>query len=213
MKIALIGLGAIGVPIAHKLQSEYKDSFFLIADEERKRKLREKSIHINGELFIPNVISELDHSEAGNVDILIVCVKNYGLNSILRNVSPFIGEETIILPLQNGIYSHEFFETHFPENIVLSGYVQGPERTKDGFQYSNSGELHIGSEQYKDSARRVVKVLRTAIIPASYEEDIMKMVWKKWMLNVAGNSITALTGADYSLFKLIQIIKLSVVWQ
>ena len=27
------------------------------------------------------------------------------------------------------------------------------------------------------------------------------MVWKKWMLNVAGNSITALTGADYSQFK------------
>lgn len=204
MKIALIGLGAIGVPIAHKLQQEYKDSFYLIADDERKRKLQEKSIHINGELFTPKIVSELDYTEIGIVNLLIVCVKNYGLSGILRNISPFVGSETVVLPLQNGIYSHDFFETHFPGNIVLSGYVQGPntELTKDGFQYQNSGELHIGSEHYKDSAKSVVEILQTASIPVTYEKDIMKMVWKKWMLNIAGNSITALTGADYSLFKL-----------
>ena len=204
MKIALIGLGAIGVPIAHKLQEKYKEDFLLIADAARKSKLREKNIHINGELFTPTIVSEDDQSEIGVVNLLIICVKNYGLNGILRNICPFVGSETVILPLQNGVYSHDFFEKHFPGNIILSGYVQGPntEVTKEGFQYQNSGELHIGSVKNPSVAKRVVELLKGATIPATYEEDILKMVWKKWMLNVAGNSITALTGADYSLFKL-----------
>ena len=149
MKIALIGLGAIGVPIAHKLYSAYKEDFFLIADEERKKKLQDRQCLINGEKFEPLVVSEKDQRSIGTVDLLIICVKNYSLNSILRNITPFIKDESIILPLQNGIYSYGFFETQFPENTILRGYVQGPntEIVEDGFRYQNPGELHIGRKK------------------------------------------------------------------
>ena len=204
MKIALIGLGAIGVPISHRLYQEGKNEFFLIADEDRKRNLRNRQIKINGDTFNPFIVSENDHEEIGCVDILIICVKNYGLKSILRNIAPYIDQKTVILPLQNGIYSYSFFSDLFPENIILRGYVQGPntEILKEGFKYENPGELHLGNENHTEKAREVANVLSDSGIPTYYEENIVKMVWKKWMLNVAGNSITALTGADYSLFKL-----------
>ncbi|MCR4924157.1 MAG: 2-dehydropantoate 2-reductase [Lachnospiraceae bacterium] len=204
MKIALIGLGAIGVPIAHKLNKKYKDDFFLIADNERKKKLKDESIKINDEPFKPLILSESDFQTAGSADILIVCVKNYSLSSIFRNINPFIDDKTIILPLQNGIYAYDFFTKRYPLNLVLRGYVQGPntERVEYGYKYENPGDLHIGSDKAMEPAKKVADILKSASIPVFYEDDIVKMVWKKWMLNIAGNSVTALTGADYSLFKL-----------
>lgn len=202
MRSALIGLGAIGVPIAHKLHLKYGRDFFLLADAERKRQILERDIRINGELFQPQIFTGYD-SDAECPDLLIVCVKNYSLEAILKDIIPFTGTNTIILPLQNGIYAYGFFEKKFPKNIVLKGYIQGPntERTEDGFAYHNPGKLHIGSCVYKEQAKSVTTYLADAGVNAVYEDDIKRMVWKKWMLNVAGNSVTALTGADYSLFK------------
>lgn len=203
MKTALIGLGAIGTPIAHRLFLEYGDDFFLIADDKRKMRLQAKPIHINGDLFQPQIHTDSD-ADIGYADLLIVCVKNYSLKSSLENLIPFIGEKTIILPLQNGIFAYEYFKENFPNNSILQGYAQGPntEKVLDSFKYSNPGELHLGSDNYQDAARSVVDYLKNAGIPAYYEDNIKQMVWKKWMLNVAGNSVTALTGADYSLFKI-----------
>lgn len=202
MKTALIGLGAIGTPIAHKLYMRYGDDFFLLADEERKMQLMKKDIHINGDVFRPMIFSESDRN-VDSPELLIICVKNYSLETSLKSIVPFIERNTVILPLQNGIYAYEFFERCFPENPVLQGYIQGPntERVADGFAYHNPGELHIGSSAHKGQARAVVSYLEESGLRISYEEDIKHMVWKKWMLNVAGNSVTALTGADYSLFK------------
>lgn len=204
MKIALVGLGAIGVPIAHKLYNKFHEDFYLLADNERKEKLQKKTITINTDKFAPAIITENDQETIGHLDLIVVCVKNYGLRSVLRNIQPFINEKTIILPLQNGIYSYMFFCDHFPNSTVLRGYVQGPntEKIGNGFKYENPGELHVGSDMQPESAKWIVEILRSAGMPAFYENDIVKMVWKKWMLNVAGNSVTALTGADYSLFKL-----------
>ena len=62
--------------------------------------------------------------------------------------------------------------------------------------------MHIGKTQTdkKDTAYKVFEILNNAGIDVVWEDNIKKMVWKKWMLNVAGNSITALTLADYSYF-------------
>ena len=202
MKTALIGLGAIGTPIAHKLYTKYGDTFFLLADEERKERLKEKDIRINGDLFRPQIYSEAD-AVADCPDLLIVCVKNYSLESSLKDIFPFIGMNTVILPLQNGIYAYDYFKEKFPKNYILQGYIQGPntEKIHDGFVYHNPGELHIGSSVHKEQAKIVADYLKEAGVSVFYEDDIKRMVWKKWMLNVAGNSVTALTDADYSLFK------------
>ena len=204
MKIALVGLGVIGVPIAHRLFNFYHDDFMLVADESRKKKLKDRVMCINNDLFQPTVVSECDQYDIDHVDLIILCVKNYSLKNILRNISVFINEDTIILPLQNGTFAYNFFKEHFPDNKIIQGYVQGPntEIIENGFKYENPGDLHIGSVDFPEDAKIVIDVLAKAGVPVFYEPDIVKMIWKKWMLNVAGNSVTALTGADYSLFKL-----------
>ena len=202
MRIGLIGLGVIGTPIAHKMFRRYGDGFMLVASEDIKEKLLSKEIYVNGDLLSPHIYSDKDNAGIC-ADVLIVCIKNYDLENSIENIAPFIGKDTVILPMENGIYAYELFRRTFPDNIILRGYAQGPntELLPDGAVDRNPGELHIGSEQFPEAAERVTGIISDSGMPAFYETDINKMVWKKWMLNVAGNSVTALTGADYSMFK------------
>jgi len=203
-KVGLIGLGVIGSPIANILYKYYEDDFYLIADENRKEKLQRKKILINNEEFAPQIVSHADELDS-DLDLLIVCIKNYNLEEALPDFQNVIGKSTVILPLQNGIYSYDFFCEHFKENVVLRGYVQGPNTQIRGSKiaYTNTGVMHIGKTQQdmKDIAKKMFIRLENAGLDIVWEDNIKKMAWKKWMLNVAGNSITALTLADYSYFK------------
>lgn len=211
IKIGLMGLGVIGTPIAHKLFNYYKDDFFLVASGERKKKLERQKLVINNELFNPRIISKKEDLN-NSISLLIVCVKNYDLEKSLVDFNAVIDKNTIILPLQNGIFSYDFFCDNFVDNLVLRGYVQGPNTKRYGNNiiYSNPGIMHIGKTQKdkKDIAYKIFELLDNAGLDVVWEENIKKMVWKKWMLNVAGNSITALTLADYSYFKKSQEIQM-----
>ena len=125
MKIGLIGLGAIGTPIAHKLYKKYGNDFFLIASEDIKKLILSKETYVNGDLFDPDIRTDKD-TQGKIADLLLICIKNYDLKNSVVNIAPFVNENTIILPLQNGIYSYELFRETFPDRIVLRGYMQGP---------------------------------------------------------------------------------------
>lgn len=202
--VALIGFGAIGSPIAHKLYKCYGKQFSLVASGTIREKLEAENIKINGDIFNSKIISKADEA-VNDIKLLLVCIKNYDLDSALEDIKRVVSANTVILPLQNGIRSYEFFCEKFPDNLILQGFVQGPNTRRSGNDifYSNPGVMHIGKSDRSNiqCVEYVFELLKSAKIDVVLEDDIKKMVWKKWMLNVAGNSVTALTGADYSRFK------------
>ena len=201
--IALIGLGAIGSPLAHRLYCRYKDRFILLSSEEIARELKKQPIYINGSVFSPRIVTPEDKLDQP-VSVVFVCVKNYSLHSALNTIAPLINSDTLILPLQNGVYSYDFFRNHLPENVILEGYAQGPNTRlfENNIVYQNPGEYHLGKnhKDYKHFADQVYSLLKDADIPCELENDIRHSIWKKMMLNVAGNAITALTELDYLMF-------------
>ncbi len=202
--VGLIGLGAIGTPIAHKLYKWDSKRFTLIADPIRKKKLQSQKIKINGEAFSPHIISKNDELDL-QLDLVIICVKNFHLNSAINDIKNVITSQTVLLPLENGISAYYTLREAFPKNVILEGYAQGPntERVDDGFVYSNSGSVHMGSSRTElcDKAIDSYLLLKQADVPVIYEAEIRRMVWKKWMLNTAGNYVTAILDANYSDFK------------
>lgn len=201
--IALIGFGTVGSPLAHKLYKHYKKNFYLVASGNIRKELESQKVTINGDEFDPKIISTYDEIENGRLDLLIVCVKNYDLLTAMSDIKNVVSKDTLIFPLQNGIYSYDLFCREFSENVVVQGYIQGPNTERQGnvIKYINSGEIHIGSDRHLCAVEDVYKALYDADVEISREDDIKRSVWKKLMLNVAGNSVTALTGADYSMFK------------
>lgn len=202
MKIGLLGLGAVGAPIAHKLFQKYGNDFFVISDEAHIRKVRDVKA-INGDIFTPRIAINSNDIK-GKLDILILSVKNYDLITSLDMAESFISDSTVLIPLQNGPWACHYLWHRYRNNIVAECYVRGPttRRVPNGFEYTKSGIMHIGTskENAVEALHKVFGILKEGGLSIIYEADIKKMVWAKWMLNVAGNTVTALTGASYRLF-------------
>lgn len=200
---ALIGLGAIGLPLAHALYRQLGDSFYVLADRAHADRLTEGPLDVNGARFAP-IVAVKRTEISSPVSALFVCVKNYSLEETLPVLREFISDETVILPLQNGIYAKTFFEAHFPDHVVLEGFAQGPNTVRSGrcYTYSEAGTYHVGTSdlRWKEHAARVHDLLCKAGVRCYLDDDIRHTVWKKFMLNVAGNALTALTHIDYNMF-------------
>lgn len=202
--IALIGLGAVGVPIANLLYKKNNEDFILLSSKEFLNTLTDKDIYINNEFFQPAVISEKTQLKK-KIRFLIVTVKNYHIIDTCEFLKTIITDDTVILPLQNGVYSSDYFKKQFPKNVILEGFAKGPNTiiTRNGFEYQRTGELHIGAtdKSNRQFAKEMWEILDESGMECYFDEDIRREVWKKLMLNVAGNAITAITEIDYCDFK------------
>jgi 2-dehydropantoate 2-reductase len=202
--IGLIGLGAIGAPLAEILYEYYGDRFILVSDEEHAARLRSGRIRINGKRFDPKVITPEDH-RGEKLDVLFICVKNYSLESSFSGMDDLISGDTLLMPLQNGLYSYDFLRERFPENIVLEGFAQGPNTRIYDYDivYQNPGTYYLGKNHadYRTYAVDIYELLKKAGVPCVLSDDIRHAMWCKLMLNVAGNALTALTDLDYVMFR------------
>ena len=155
--IALIGLGAVGAPLADLLFKKYKKDFVLLSSKVFLPTL--ENIYINGDEFLPKIVYKPSQLKK-RVGVVFVCVKNYQLDGVLDLLHRLIDEETIIVPLQNGIYSFDSFRKSFPNNVVLEGFAQGPNTSilKNVYIYQKPGAFHIGSsnDEWKIAAKRTV---------------------------------------------------------
>lgn len=202
--ISLVGLGVIGTPLAHLLYCYDKDNFALLADEIHADKLKKSTLYINKTVFSPKIFSNKDKLDK-KIDIVFICVKNYSLEQTCKFLGDLIDCDTVIVPLQNGIYSKRYIKNIFPCNIVLDGFAQGPNtlRVPNGFVYQNAGAYCLGASTPDGIkyAEWTCKLLQTIGLDCIFDNDIEHAVWKKMMLNVAGNASTALTSIDYCMIK------------
>lgn len=117
MKTAgLIGMGAIGCVYGKFLFDVYGDDFSVIAAGARGEKIKKEGVKVNGHQFFPRVAKAPE-----TMDLILLAVKNYQLASAIEDMRPFVGEETILLPLLNGITAVEELEKAFPGHTVLEG--------------------------------------------------------------------------------------------
>lgn len=201
--VALIGMGAVGSVYGKQLFKAYGDCFFTVADASRAKKISEAGISVNGEIFRPRVLSPEDGGQAA--DFMLVCVKNYQLEDSFAALRPFVGSHTVLLPILNGVTAAERLKAAFPESHVLSGISLGidAQRLSSGVSYTNGGIIQFGragAASYAPEIRAAEECFRRSGIRAEFYADIDRIVWRKWMLNVGGNQVSALTRAPYGKF-------------
>lgn len=200
---AIIGMGAVGIVYAKRLYDRYGDQFFAIAQGERAQQLLTRGAVLDGAAFFPRVCEP--GPDAGPADLILICVKNYQLDGAIEALRPFVGEHTVLLPLLNGVTATARLRAAFPGVLVLCGLAMALDavRSESGVQHSSDGELHFGMEDTMQFLAEVTAVevhLRSAGLCPRVFMQMQPAVWKKWMLNVGLNQVSALTGATYGDF-------------
>lgn len=200
---AVIGMGAVGSVYAKRLFDRYGKRFYAIAGGARAQRLRLTGVTLDGETFFP-LVREPEGQDAP-ADLLLVCVKNYQLEAAIEEMRPFVGNQTLVLPLLNGVTATDRLRAAFPEATVFCGLAMALDavRTRDGVVHSSDGEIHFGMEdtmRFLPQATAANQFLCGAGLQTHVYPHMQRAVWKKWMLNVGLNQVSALTGAAYGDF-------------
>lgn len=204
-RIGIVGAGAIGCSLGSALYHVYRDNFCFIAKGNRAEKLRKSGIIVNGEKMYPKVYSEKGSGDKESIDLLLLCVKNYSLKETLEDIRDLISDNTIVLPLLNGVTAVDAVRKAFPRNVVPYGIVMrtDAERIDKNVTVSVRGEIQIGfgkGEEITTDLKMIKKILERADISCVIYEDMRYMLWRKWMINIGSNQVSVLTGAQFKYF-------------
>ena len=105
-KATLIGLGAMGVYFAPKLNAHLgRGNFRVLAGGERKERLETNGVTLNG---VQHQFAIITPEEQGDpADLIIMAVKDTGLTQAIADIHNQVGPHTVILCVMNGVDSEE----------------------------------------------------------------------------------------------------------
>ena len=205
----IIGAGCVGSVLAEHMYGLSDVDLKFIAKGRYAEQLIEKGVTVNGRnCRVPVAMAGDDVA-----DLVVVCVKNFNLETACDDMSPFVDGHTIILPLLNSVSPTPTIKELLPEsNHVLYGYINKIDSMKvgDEYRYNIAGDIHFGYASNSEVAPELVEIqemLVKAGFNAYIDKDMLRGVWRKWMLNVGANQVSALTEANYLQFGKIPEIK------
>lgn len=196
--VGIVGLGALGVLFGERLLSGGAD-VSIIADEARVQRYRGDGVLCNGE---PVAFAYKTPAQAEPVDLLIFATKESGLRGAMDTAEGFIGENTLILSVLNGVSSEETIAARFGEKNVLYCVAQGMDAVKTGsaLTYAHAGVIVLGEKEPGAISPRVQQVadfLNAHGVTAQPVGDMVRRQWGKLMLNVGINQTVMVFEGDY----------------
>ncbi|HEV7428373.1 MAG TPA: 2-dehydropantoate 2-reductase, partial [Thermoanaerobaculia bacterium] len=123
MRIAIIGAGGVGGYFGGKLAHAGANVVFIVRgatlDAMRTNGLRVDSIKGDFVIAHPNVTD--DPSSAGHVDAIFLAVKTWQIAEAAEQIKPMLGDDTMVIPLENGIDAPEQLAAIVGREHVLGG--------------------------------------------------------------------------------------------
>ena len=194
--IAIIGMGALGLLFGDMLQSAFDVGF--IVDPQRKAVYASLPITVNGE---EKCFRLLDAGVISPIDLLIFAVKGTALDQAIKDAAGYVGPDTIIVSLLNGITSEELIGQRFGFDHIIYCTAQGMDAVREGrsLRYTQRGKLCIGLPSGKRSPDldALCAAFDTAGVPYTVDPDILHRLWSKFMLNVGVNQVVMVHEGNY----------------
>lgn len=208
--IGIIGAGSVGSALIWEIHKRDPENLYVVAKGERAERMIQKGIDVNGNTIFPKIHS--DSSENIKLDLLIVAVKTYSLEDTIEAFADLIDDDTIILPIQNGIMATEKLREAFPKNKVLYGIILRTDAHRMGRRvyFTTLGEMQIGYAENKTVAAEVQEIhdrLKSLGINVNIYEDMRRAQWRKWMLNIGAGQAAVETHVECGFFGQVQEIK------
>ena len=200
MRIVVIGAGGTGGYFGGLLARAGEDVSFL-AHGKQLEALRTHGLTVKSRLagtFSLPVHATSDPQEIGAVDLVLFCVKTYDTTAASEGLHLFMGPETVVLPIQNGIDAAEQLSGEVGMEHLVGGvaYVTSQIESPGVIaQTAGSGSIELGELAGGQSERteRLQRVLRHAGISAELPPDIRVTLWEKFLFICAFSGVTALT--------------------
>jgi len=122
MRILVLGAGGIGGYYGARIHAAGGDVTFLVRPA-RAEQLRKDGLKVSsplGDLHVtPKAVTKETLKES--FDVIIVSCKAYDLGSAMESIAPAVGDQSVILPLLNGVAHVDTLVKRFGTERVLGG--------------------------------------------------------------------------------------------
>lgn len=200
--VGIAGAGALGILFGEFcLRALPAEQLCFLVDEERAARYTRDGLFCNGRR-LPARFSTAQ--QARPLDLIVFAVKAHALQEAIALANPFVGPQTTLISLLNGVTSEEKIGQALGAERVLYTIAQGMDATREGnhLTFQMPGELRVGypPEEPEKAARltALTDFLDRIAFPYTVEEDIRTRLWGKLMMNVGVNQCCMVYDCDYS---------------
>lgn len=196
MKLGVMGAGAVGCYYGGML-ARAGNEVVLIGRPAHVEAVKRAGLLLETTSFTERVPMQAS-SEAASLagcDLVLCCVKSTDTAKAAAEMGPYLGADTIVLSLQNGVDNAQRLQEVLgvpviPAVVYVATEMAGPGHVK----HNGRGELVIGSSPASDA---VVRLFAAAGVPVTVSEDVIAALWAKLVLNCAYNALSAITQVPY----------------
>lgn len=191
MKIAIVGTGAMGSVYAAILGDAGHEIWAVDRWAEHVEAMRTRGLRLEGASGdrTVRVHATTEAADAGVCDLVIIATKALDVEAAAEAVRPLVGDETVVLPIQNGLGSADRIAGVLGEERVMIGVVGGfgASMVGPGHAHHNGWELVRLGERHgpaTDRVRAVAQVWEDAGFRVGVYDDVDQLVWEKLLCNV-----------------------------
>ncbi|UOQ52383.1 ketopantoate reductase family protein [Hymenobacter cellulosivorans] len=135
-------------------------------------------------------------AELGAVDLLLLCVKEYDLEALCRQLQTALPTGAVILPLMNGVDIYDRIRCPLPQAIVLPACVYVASHLHDvGVveHRGNPGRIIVGQDPQHPGLdpRPLLRILTGAGINLEYQADAFPAIWIKFFFIASFGLVSA----------------------
>lgn len=212
-RVAVVGVGGVGGYLAGML-GQVCPHLTLAARGGRKESLQRNGLILHsdykGELTaVPEQVVET--KDLKEQDFIFICVKNYSLEEVCRELAPAVTDETVIIPVMNGVNPGERVRSYLGRGTVVDSLIYIVAFANEDYSITQQGDfarLCIGIKDAavpqeneaaiyqkkaasQEKAAETAALLTAADIDCEVAADIEVEIWRKYILNCAYNVETA----------------------
>lgn len=210
-RVAVMGAGAVGSYFGGML-ARAGVPVVLIGRPAHVEAIRRDKLFLDTLTFQERVAVEAsaDPAAVAGADVVLFCVKGQDNEATSRAVAPHLAPGAIVVSLQNGVDNVETIRAAsgidaLPAVVYIAAELPQPGHVK----HLGRGELAVGeltsraaslSPASGHSARteKIAALFAFAGVPCRVSDYIEGDIWAKFIMNCAGNAVTAVAQCSYA---------------
>lgn len=202
MKILVVGAGALGGYFGGRLLEKGEDVTFLVR-KGRKQQLEKHGLTLQstqGDFFEEKPRLILSGENVQPFDLILMSTKSYHLEGAMADVRPYVGENTMVLPVLNGISHIDQLVEAFGEDHVIGGlcFIESTLDPNGGIVHSSPMNELVFGERNGEKTERISKVyeaFRGTKANFRLSDKIEQEMWHKYLFITVMSGITSMMRA------------------
>ena len=201
MRIAVVGCGSLGTVVGALLARGGLDVVMVDAKEDTVEALNRAGARVVGNIEVTQPVKAVTpEGMEGIYDLVVYLAKSTYDEAALPQVLPHLGEESVVLTLQNGVPEERVASFVGRERVLGGAVMWSAEMISPGVSRMTSdpeqmdyeiGALEGGTTARLQQVKEVLDHAGTAII----SENLAGVRWTKLLFNVAASGMSTALGA------------------